>query len=332
MPQHDIKLTALSRGRAAPDATIGKDPGVDRYDRLIERARRGDLVRIDGATGSEVIRRGVPEHELGWSGAAALTHPEIVRAVHDDYLRLGADLIASCTFAAGRNVMDDVGRGHQFEDVNRIAVELAVAARDASRRDDVVVAGGVSNWSFSGDHPPLDRLREDTVRQAEIMRDAGADLISLEMMVDIDRMTATLDAVTTVGLPIWVGFSIGPEEGHDASELADPIPLRDADLLVDAVDVARDHGADVLCLMHTDTRLIEPGLRAMRTRWDGPLGAYAHAAIVVDGQFPSFDDAITPDDYAAFVPIWRAVGATLIGGCCGIGPDHMHAVNAVLAD
>ena len=300
-----------------------------RSDRLIERARAGEVVRIDGATGSEVIRRGVPRHELGWSGAAALTHPEIVTAVHDDYLALGADLIASCTFAAGRNVMEDVGRGDDFEAVNHRAVELAVAARDASGRDDVVVAGGISNWSFSGNHPPLDRLRDDTVRQAEIMRDAGVDLISLEMMVDVPRMTATLDAVTTVGLPIWVGFSIGPEAGHDADQLADPIPLRDADLLVDAVDVAASYGAEVLCVMHTDTRLIEPALHEMRTRWDGPLGAYAHAAVVEDGVV-SFDDSITPAAYAAYVPTWRAAGATLIGGCCGIGPDHMQAVNAVL--
>ncbi len=303
---------------------------VNRYERLIERARAGELIRIDGATGSEVIRRGVPEHEHGWSGAAALTHPEIVSAVHRDYLALGADLIASCTFAAGRNVMADVGRPDDFETVNRTAVELAVAARDASGRDETVVAGGVSNWSFSGDHPSLDRLRADTTRQAEIMRDAGADLISLEMMVDVPRMTATLDAVTSVGLPVWVGFSIGPEEGHDASELDDPIPLRDDDLLLDAVDVAKDYGADVLCLMHTDTRLMEPGLRAMRTRWDGPLGAYAHAAVVEDGVV-SFDESITPSAYAAYVPVWQEVGATLIGGCCGIGPDHMHAVNEVLA-
>lgn len=303
---------------------------VNRYERLMERARSGDLIRIDGATGSEVIKRGVPEHEFGWSGAAALTHPEIVTSVHEDYLHLGADLIASCTFAAGRNVMADVGRAHEFETVNRTAVELAVAARNASGRDGVVVAGGISNWSFSGDHPPLERLRKDTVRQAEIMREAGADLISLEMMVDISRMTATLDAVSTVGLPIWVGFSIGPEEGHDAALLADPIPLRDADLLVDAVDVAVGYGADVLCLMHTDTRLMAPGLRAIRSRWDGPLGAYAHAAVVDDGVI-SFDDSITPDAYASYVPIWREVGATLIGGCCGIGPDHMIAVNEVLA-
>jgi homocysteine S-methyltransferase len=306
------------------------DPRMNRYDRLIARARAGEVTRIDGATGSEVIKRGVPHHEYGWSGAAALTHPGIVTSVHDDYLALGANLIASCTFAAGQNVMNDVGRGDDFEAVNRRAVELAVAARDASGRDEVVVAGGVSNWSFSGDHPPLEQLRADTIRQAEIMRDAGADLISLEMMVDIPRMTATLEAVTTVGLPVWVGFSIGPEEGHDAELLADPIPLRDADLLVDAVDVAAGFGADVLCLMHTDTRLMEPGLRAIRSRWNGPLGAYAHAAVVEDGVV-SFDESITPAAYAAHVPVWREAGATLIGGCCGIGPDHMHAVNEALA-
>ena len=59
----------MDGGASAPG--IGDDPAVNRYDRLIARAREGELIRIDGATGSEVIRRGVPEHELGWSGAAA---------------------------------------------------------------------------------------------------------------------------------------------------------------------------------------------------------------------------------------------------------------------
>ena len=187
---------------------------MDRYRNLIERARAGERIMIDGATGSEALRRGAPELPNGWSGGAALSHPDVVRQVHADYVALGAEMIASNTFATGRNVLDDAGVGHDFEAYNRRGIELAVEAREAAGSDGaaVVVAGGVSHWSFSGDHPPLNVLRDNTAEQATIMRDAGADLFSLEMMCNTERLRATLDGVVAggSGLPIWVGFSIGP--------------------------------------------------------------------------------------------------------------------------
>jgi len=301
--------------------------GSPRYQTLMERAVSGAPVLIDGATGSECMRRGVPERTNGWSGGAALSHPEIVRSIHEDYLDIGADLIASNTFAAGANILRDVGAEGDFERLNRRAIELAVESRD--RRHEAagtVVAGGISNWSFSGDHPALEQLAADTRAQAMIMRDAGADLISLEMMVDLPRFTTSLDAAATAGLPMWVGFSVGDELGHDPSELGDDIRLRDGGSLADAVDVAAKHEAvDAICIMHTDVRLVERCVAAVRSRWNGPLGAYAHAGAVIDGVF-THDGVLTPHEYAAYLPAWQAAGATMLGGCCGIGPSHLKLV------
>lgn len=301
---------------------------MSRYDDLITRARAGERILIDGATGSEALRRGAPELPNGWSGGAALSHPEIVQQIHADYIALGADLVASNTFATGRNVLQDAGVGDDFEAYNRRAVELAVAARGAAgpKSNHVVVAGGISNWSFSGDRPTLEVLRDNTTEQATIMRDAGAQLISLEMMVDLPRMRATLDAVSTVGLPVWVGLTVGPEEGHPVEELDAVIQLSEGGSLVEAVALAKTYDCvDALCVMHTDVRLMERCIAAVNEHWDGPLGAYAHACVLVDGQLV-FEDSITPAAYAAHEPAWHAAGATMIGGCCGIGPDHLHAV------
>ncbi len=305
---------------------------VSRYSGLIERARAGERILIDGGTGSECIRRGAPALTNGWSGGAALSDPDIVREIHADYIALGADLVASNTFATGRNVLEDAGVAVDFEAYNRRAVELAIEARAAAGpgADHVVVAGGVSNWSFSGDRPSLDALHDNTVEQVTIMRDAGAELISLEMMVDFPRMIATLEAVSTVDLPIWVGLTIGPEEGHDVDQLDEVIHLREGGSLLEAVEIAKRYvRVDAFCLMHSDVRITERGVAAIRTQWDGPLGAYAHAGHVVDGEIVH-DGAITPAAYAAYAPAWRAAGATMVGGCCGIGPEHVRALAAVI--
>jgi len=310
------------------------DADETRYERLIARARSGETILIDGATGSECTRRGVQPSDHGWSGGATLTHPEIVRSIHDDYLDIGVDFLASNTFAAGRNIMRDVGDDASFEQVNRQAVELAVSARDAAgeRGRDAVVAGGISNWSFSGNHPTLDQLHADTVAQATIMQEAGADLLSLEMMVDIERFTVTLQAAASVGLPLWVGFSVGPDLGHEPEELGEHIQLRDGGLLEDAVALAAGHGAvDAICIMHTDVRLVERSLATVRDGWNGPLGAYAHASAIIDGEF-THDGVLTPNEYVAYLPAWQRAGATMLGGCCGIGPDHLRAMAALLAE
>ncbi len=299
---------------------------MDRYTSLIDRARAGERILIDGGTGSECLRRGASALPNGWSGGAALNDPEIVRQVHRDYIALGADVIASNTFATGRNVLVDAGVAKDFEESNRRAVELAVEARSMESADGVVVAGGISNWSFSGNRSSLDCLRENTIEQATIMHAAGAELLSLEMMVDLPRMTATLDAVSTIGLPVWVGFTIGPEVAGDVDELDDEIELREGGPLAEAVAIARCYDCvDAMCLMHSDVRHTERGLITIRDCWDGPVGAYAHAAHMVDGEL-SFEGAITPDAYAAYGPVWHAAGATMVGGCCGIGPSHIAAL------
>lgn len=298
---------------------------MTRYDDLIAAIRADEQILIDGGTGSECIRRGVPAHHHGWSGAAALSHPEIVTAIHNDYLELGARVITANTFATGANILRDVGQPEAFEPVNRRAVELAVAARSAAGppAEHVVVAAGVSNWSFSGDRPALGVLRDDTARQAAIMQAAGAELLILEMMVDIPRLTATLDGVSTTDLPVWVGFSVGPEVGCEPHEIGDPVELRYGDRLADAVAVAADYpNVDAMVIMHSDVRVAERALRALSRAWHGPVGVWAHAGAIVDGELVH-DGLISPAEYAAHVPTWQDAGATLIGGCCGIGPDHI---------
>lgn len=296
------------------------------YPDLITRARAGEPILIDGATGSECLRRGAPTMPNGWSGGAVSSHPDIVRSVHADYLSLGASVIVANTFATGQNILRDAGVPESFETVNRHAVELALQARHEADATDVVVAAGVSNWSFSGDRPGLGTLCDDTARQAAVFEKAGAELLVLEMMVDIPRMTATLDGVATVDLPVWVGFSLGPEEGCEADEIGDPVELREGGLLRDAVAVACQYPrVDAMVIMHSDVRVVERGVQALRAAWDGPIGAWGHAAAVIDGVF-THDGVVSPDEYLSRVPSWRAAGATMIGGCCGIGPAHIGAI------
>lgn len=91
---------------------------MPRYNKLINRLRSGKKVLIDGGTGTEVERRGVPQLKNAWNGGGALSHPEIVRGIHEDYIQHGAEIVISNTFATSRNLLEDAGVPEPFYEYN----------------------------------------------------------------------------------------------------------------------------------------------------------------------------------------------------------------------
>ncbi|MGF1444899.1 MAG: homocysteine S-methyltransferase family protein [Pikeienuella sp.] len=293
---------------------------MTRHEMLEERLRGGARILIDGATGTEVERRGVPQLDGAWNGGAALSHPEILRAIHEDYIRAGAEIIISNTFATGRHTLADAGEAANFAAYNRRGVEIAIEARAALERPDVLVAGGISYWSFTDRHPPLSVLADGVAAQAKIMAEAGADLLMLEMMVEIDRMLTTLEAAQTCGLPVWVGLSAKP---NDAGLMC----LYRGEPLADAVAALAERAPAGITIMHTEVAYVDACLDILDGAWDGLVGVYAHTGGMVDGKW-TFEDMITPAAYALAARRWLARGVGAVGGCCGIRPAHIERLRA----
>lgn len=301
---------------------------MTRLEQLMSRVDTGETVLIDGGTGTECERRGVPVLDGAWSGGGALSHPEIVRAVHQDYIAAGAQVIIANTFSTHKHVLETAGVAEDFVAYNQRGVELAVQARDATGMDQVVVAAGISNWTFTGPHPELDVLRRNTSEQAAALAAGGAELLILEMMVDIDRMRATLDGALTSGLPVWVGFTCGYQDGRTFSD--DGVTrLRDGESLIDAIAALDGYDVGAVMIMHTDVALIDDCLDVALEAWAGAVGVYAHSGQFVDGAWV-FDGVISADDYAAHARRWIERGVPLVGGCCGIGPGHIRALAALI--
>ena len=296
---------------------------MNRYENLMQRITDGEQLLIDGATGTEVERRGVPKVAHAWNSGGALTAPETLLQIHEDYIRHGAEIVISNTFATGRNVTRDAGMEEQFEFLNRRGVELAIEARERMATPGVLVAGGISYWSFTGNPPSLEELHANTTEQAAIMATAGAELLMLEMMVGIERMMVTLDAAQTSALPVWVGLSCK----RDAEGT---VRLLDGDRLIDALDQIQDKQVPLISLMHTNVEDIDAGLDILQPRWSGPIGVYAHTGKFNDDASLRFGTVIAPEDYAAAAKGWLDRGVQIIGGCCGIGVDHIAALSEIV--
>ncbi|MEM7293302.1 MAG: homocysteine S-methyltransferase family protein [Pseudomonadota bacterium] len=294
---------------------------MNRYEKLLARMRAGERILIDGATGTECEVRGVPQLENAWNGGAAISHPDIVRQIHEDYLALGAEIIISNTFGTSKNQLTDAGVVDQFEEYNRRAVEIALEARAAAGNDNVLVAGGQSCWTWTDNCPAPDELRVNAADQAAVMRDAGADVLMLEMMISIDNMLAMLEGAQSSGLPVWVGMSCDPNEDGTMG-------LFDGDTLADAIEALKPYDVPLISIMHTRSDYVAACLDVVDAHWDGLVGLYPDSGIHEDTHLVQHS-VMTPHDFAAFTESIWARNFNLIGSCCGLGVNHLKALQGV---
>jgi S-methylmethionine-dependent homocysteine/selenocysteine methylase len=117
------------------------------YQAIQSRFDNQELVILDGATGTELERRGVPMDHEAWSAPASLEHADVLEAVYLDYIQAGSRMITANTFSSSRLMLESAGYGDRVEDVNRIAVESAQRARERSGVEGVAVAGSISHWT-----------------------------------------------------------------------------------------------------------------------------------------------------------------------------------------
>lgn len=290
---------------------------------LQQRLERGDVVILDGAMGTELQRRGVPMDNVGWSAAALATHPDTVRAVHEDYLRAGAEVVITNSFGASRHVLAAAGLGDRVNELNRRSVELARVARDRVASDHPVwIAGSISSFVPSGDsrrRPQPEAERASYREQAGLLAEAGADLLALEMIRDIDQGRTIVEAAAATGLPVWVGFTcrLSPD-GNSAL-------LRGRDLerpLGDCMGPVLAAGrCSVVAVMHSAIEATDRALDTVLGGWTGPVGCYPECG---EWENPNwrFGD-LTPDAFVAAAEAWVERGVQIVGGCCGIGPEHI---------
>ncbi|MBV7329556.1 homocysteine S-methyltransferase family protein [Chloroflexi bacterium TSY] len=286
---------------------------------LFDRLEANDVILIDGGTGTELEKRNVPMHDNGWSASSTLTHPEVLREVHEEYIQAGADVIITNTFSTSRHVLDECGLVDKFIEINRLAADVAHQARDNVADRPVYVAGSISSTTFFREQPPLAEAEANFNAQADILAEAGVDFFVLEMMRDIDYTNVIVNAVRRTGLPLWLGYSTTIDPDGVVWLYRHDIPLSDA------LKKQNKEVTPLISIMHTLTEDIDPSLHVVKEYWPGRIGVYAHSGEFIMPNW-QFIDMISPEAYADAAENWVAQGVQVIGGCCGIGPEHIRVL------
>ena len=299
---------------------------------IADKLRHNDFVRLDGATGTELERRGVPMDADAWCGPSVAEHGDVLRNVHKEYLNLGCDVVTANTFASGPSMLRAAGQeqNHSFL-IDRAVAIAREATVECGREHTSAVAGSMSHMipvmagtdavdPTLGDVPP--GFEADCEKHASALLAADVYMILLEMMYHPDRAAIAARAACATGLPVWFGLSVR-EGSHGGPVLFDQHaerPISDIFHLIDA-------RVEAVSIMHSRADLIEPAIAEIRSHWSGPMAVYPDSGHV---EMPSwnFNDVMAPPVFADYAQRWRDLGCLAIGGCCGLGPSHIELLPA----
>ena len=311
---------------------------------VTERLEAGEVLLMDGGTGSELQRRGVEVllgskgDKLGpWSATANLDAADVVQQVHQDYLRVGADVIISNNFRTTRTRLAPVGLGERWTDYARAGGQIAVRARDAINPE-AYVAGGMAAPGLGMLHDRREtdveimgetEYRREFAEHSRILAATGVDVMLPEFVNFIADCVAAVDACAEAGRPVWLGVPWVTMDGL----------TRNGESMEDLTRALRGHPVQAVLLMCSRPEAISVTLPRLRQAFDGPIGAYPNVGYnpmaPVGGRVQLGPDIISaqatsPSRLAEYAQEWIGMGAQIVGGCCATGPEHIMAMKTVV--
>lgn len=281
-----------------------------------------DVLILDGATGTELDRRGVDISLPLWSARAVTAAPGVLAAVHRDYLEAGADAVTANTFRTNRRTLAREPGAGDAADLTAEAVRIARVARDECKPD-ALVLGSVAPLEdcYRPDlAPDAGACASEHAEMIATLVEAGVDRVLIETMNNLAEARAAVDAARRLAPGRWMlSFCM------DAS--APPGTLLSGEPVAAMLDELRDAPAiGVNCVAAPQIARQAAHLRR-RLPDSTRIMAYANVGYAdTQGNWIA-TDAVAPERYAAYAAAWVDEGVSIVGGCCGTTPATIAAVN-----
>lgn len=291
------------------------------------------ITLLDGGLGQEINRRSRKDTHPLWSVKVMFDAPDTVIDVHADFIRAGARVIGLNTYTATPTRMGRHDFGDRFEEAHATAIRLANAAieKSGSPKGPVQITGClpplVASYvaEVSMDHGgSLEEFRQIVACQKD-----AVDAFFVETMSNIAEARAGLDAVREVDKPVYVALTLSDDMSNT---------LRSGERLEDAVEALLPGRPDGLLLNCSIPEVVTAAMPILAGH-DVPFGGYANGFTSIDKLRPGgivdvleARKDLTPELYADHAEQWIAQGATIVGGCCEVGPEHIrHLADRLIA-
>ena len=287
------------------------------------------ITLLDGGMGQELIARSGDQPTPLWATRVMIDHPGLAKAIHADYFAAGASVATTNTYNILHDRLVGVGLDHYYHALHLRALTEAHEARADHGRGIIAGSMGPLGESYRPDlTPPVDVSAALYAEKARIMA-AHVDVILCETMSSLDLARGALQGAQAAGLPVWLSVSVDDRDGSK---------LRSGEPVAALAEVVAAHPTAAVLANCSMPEAMMAALGVLSSM-GLPFGAYANGFSEISG-LPLPDSAaapdythrhdLTPEKYSDFALQWVDLGATIVGGCCEVGPDHIRHLAARL--
>jgi len=291
---------------------------------------------MDGGMGKELLRIGAPFRQPEWSALALLENPDAVRQAHQNFVNAGAEVIITNTYAV---VPYHIGAERFAERAAELAGLAAEIARQVAASADhhVQVAGSLP--PLFGSYEPWNFKPEEAPALWDVLVKAQSGKVDFWLAETVSSLAEYRVVAASVGdrpEPLWVSFTLTDDVPDDV----DPstwAQLRSGESIAEMADAVRGQ-VDAVLFNCSQPERFAPAIAALAQALGDSsiaIGAYANAFEDKEEGYASNDVVLghradlTPPVYARLAKDWIDAGASIVGGCCGIRPDHIEALTSL---
>jgi S-methylmethionine-dependent homocysteine/selenocysteine methylase len=280
------------------------------------------ITLLDGGMGQELVARSGDDPTPLWATRVMIDYPGLVRDIHADYFAAGASLATTNTYAIHHDRLTGFGLDPLFHALHLRALAEVHEARAAHGSG--LIAGSMGPLVATYRTDVVQEVAEAAPKYAEIATILGphVDLILCETMASITQAEGAVKGGLASGKPVWLSVSV---DDHDGTK------LRSGEAVADLSRLTKTYPIAAMLANCSVPEAMGDAMRALKTL-GLPFGAYANGFTHISGNFlkdaPTVKELthrhdLTPEKYADFAMDWVGIGATLVGGCCEVGPAHI---------
>lgn len=291
-----------------------------------------NITLLDGGLGQEINKRSSQErsHPL-WSVKVMHNEPDIVVRAHADFINAGARVLTLNNYTATPTRMGRYGMGEHFHATHKLAIELLnkAIANTSVARADISIAGCLPPIAASyvaSEALGYQQSLDEYSKLIEAQQD-GVDLFLVETISNIEEAEAAIDALQAYGKKTHIGFTLADDQ---------VATLRSGEPLAEALAMLTDKQVNAVLINCSFPEVVTkalPQLAASKLTF----GAYANGFTSIDKLAPgSTVDVLkarvdlSPEVYAQHAKNWIDGGASIVGGCCEISPQHINHLYQIL--
>ena len=281
-----------------------------------------DLTIIDGGMGGELIARGLMASEGLWSAQALVDQPDVVKGVHRDFIAAGARVIITNTYSTIPSYFAKAGMADKYLEYAKIGGEIAREVADEAGA--VRVAGCLPplDESYRYDLVPDDDVAQPVYQALVETLTPYVDLFVCETMSCVRESLNAATAARASGKPFWVAWTLHETPGQG---------LRSGESVTEAFQQLEPMDPEAFIFNCSTPESIESALDELTKLTDKPVGVYPNLLRIPEGW--TLDNEVQTDrremsieEFVDFSMTWRSQGASILGGCCGIGPSYIQAL------